>query len=141
MANMNIGSANAGDAFYRYKMPRLEAKIEGRGNGIKTNIVNLVDISKCLGRPPQCTSADQQRKGLGWMPSFPSSALEMRILLLLPYCFSSQMTERGVKSDTYMYVDVAMLDNTDIRTYTRHLVTVCVSPFICVCMCARGDVS
>ena len=66
MANMNIGSANAGDAFYRYKMPRLEAKIEGRGNGIKTNIVNLVDISKCLGRPPQCTSADQQRKGLGW---------------------------------------------------------------------------
>ena len=55
MANMNIGSANAGDAFYRYKMPKLEAKIEGRGNGIKTNVVNLVDISKCLGRPPQCT--------------------------------------------------------------------------------------
>ena len=54
MSNMNIGSANAGDAFYRYKMPKLEAKIEGRGNGIKTNIVNMVDISKCLGRPPQC---------------------------------------------------------------------------------------
>ena len=56
MANMNIGSANAGDAFYRYKMPKLEAKIEGRGNGIKTNIVNLVDISKCLGRPATYTT-------------------------------------------------------------------------------------
>ena len=65
---MNIGSANAGDAFYRYKMPRLEAKIEGRGNGIKTNIVNLVDISKCLGRPPQCTSGKPTTRTVGARP-------------------------------------------------------------------------
>ena len=32
---VNIGEANAGDAFYRYKMPKLIAKVEGRGNGIK----------------------------------------------------------------------------------------------------------
>lgn len=50
---MNIGGENAGDAFYRYKMPRLQCKIEGRGNGIKTNVVNNVDIAKALERPPE----------------------------------------------------------------------------------------
>eukprot|EP00201_Polytomella_parva_P017835 CAMPEP_0175059472 /NCGR_PEP_ID=MMETSP0052_2-20121109/12451_1 /TAXON_ID=51329 ORGANISM="Polytomella parva, Strain SAG 63-3" /NCGR_SAMPLE_ID=MMETSP0052_2 /ASSEMBLY_ACC=CAM_ASM_000194 /LENGTH=295 /DNA_ID=CAMNT_0016325025 /DNA_START=95 /DNA_END=982 /DNA_ORIENTATION=+ len=34
-------------------MPKLVAKIEGRGNGIKTNIVNNVDIAKALERPPE----------------------------------------------------------------------------------------
>lgn len=50
---MNIGGENAGDAFYRYKMPKLQCKIEGRGNGIKTNVVNNVDIAKALERPPE----------------------------------------------------------------------------------------
>jgi len=40
------------DAFYRYKMPKLLAKVEGKGNGIKTVIVNMVEIAKALGRPP-----------------------------------------------------------------------------------------
>lgn len=40
------------DAFYRYKMPRLQSKIEGKGNGIKTVVPNMVDIAKALGRPP-----------------------------------------------------------------------------------------
>jgi len=31
-------------------------QIEGRGNGIKTNIVNNVDIAKALERPPECES-------------------------------------------------------------------------------------
>lgn len=42
------------DMFYRYKMPKLLAKVEGKGNGIKTVIVNMVDIAKALGRPPTC---------------------------------------------------------------------------------------
>lgn len=101
----NIGESNSSDQFYRYKRPKLVARvrpparglcmsllvecrsspaspshydtrdaypvcevltwkhsvltschsqIEGRGNGIKTNTVNLVDISKALERPPDC---------------------------------------------------------------------------------------
>lgn len=40
------------DAFYRYKMPRLIAKVEGKGNGIKTVIVNMPEVAKAIGRPP-----------------------------------------------------------------------------------------
>ncbi|PRW20878.1 eukaryotic translation initiation factor 5 [Chlorella sorokiniana] len=52
MTSINIGGENAGDAFYRYKMPKLQARIEGRGNGIKTNVVNNAEIAKALERPP-----------------------------------------------------------------------------------------
>ncbi|KAL0314239.1 UNVERIFIED_CONTAM: putative eukaryotic translation initiation factor 5-2 [Sesamum angustifolium] len=37
-------------------MPRMITKIEGRGNGIKTNVVNMVDIAKALGRPASYTT-------------------------------------------------------------------------------------
>jgi len=40
------------DEFYRYTMPVLQAKVEGRGNGIKTVIVNMTDIAKDIGVPP-----------------------------------------------------------------------------------------
>uniref|UniRef100_A0A7S0R4Z5 W2 domain-containing protein n=1 Tax=Pyramimonas obovata TaxID=1411642 RepID=A0A7S0R4Z5_9CHLO len=56
MALLNIGAGNADDAFYRYKMPQLQSKIEGRGNGIKTNIVNMVDVAKALARPASYTT-------------------------------------------------------------------------------------
>jgi len=38
------------DTFYRYKMPAITAKVEGKGNGIKTVIVNMVDIARALNR-------------------------------------------------------------------------------------------
>ncbi|KAL2503509.1 putative eukaryotic translation initiation factor 5-1 [Abeliophyllum distichum] len=56
MALQNIGAGNKDDAFYRYKMPKMITKIEGRGNGIKTNLVNMVDIAKALGRPAAYTT-------------------------------------------------------------------------------------
>lgn len=56
MALQNIGASNSDDAFYRYKMPKMVTKIEGRGNGIKTNVVNMVDIAKALARPPSYTT-------------------------------------------------------------------------------------
>lgn len=33
-------------------MPKLQAKVEGKGNGIKTVVVNAVDVAKALARPP-----------------------------------------------------------------------------------------
>lgn len=42
------------DPHYRYKMPKLTAKIEGSGNGIKTVITNISSVSRSIGRPPSC---------------------------------------------------------------------------------------
>lgn len=53
MATVNI-RRDVQDKFYRYKMPLLTTKIEGRGNGIKTVIPNMVDIARALSRPPSC---------------------------------------------------------------------------------------
>ena len=41
------------DMYYRYKMPILRTKLEGGGNGVKTVLVNIKEISKALSRPPQ----------------------------------------------------------------------------------------
>lgn len=51
MSNINI-NRSLSDQFYRYKMPKLLAKVEGKGNGIKTVVVNMVEVAKALNRPP-----------------------------------------------------------------------------------------
>ncbi|KAF1847319.1 uncharacterized protein K460DRAFT_374402 [Cucurbitaria berberidis CBS 394.84] len=51
MATVNIRRDNP-DPFYRYKMERIQSKIEGKGNGIKTVIVNLSSVAQSLARPP-----------------------------------------------------------------------------------------
>ena len=51
MASLNI-RRDISDPFYRYKMERLLSKIEGKGNGIKTVIVNLSNVADQLARPP-----------------------------------------------------------------------------------------
>ena len=38
------------DPHYRYKMPILTVKIEGRGNGVKTRLPNIIEIAKALER-------------------------------------------------------------------------------------------
>ncbi|KDR76014.1 hypothetical protein GALMADRAFT_279303 [Galerina marginata CBS 339.88] len=44
------------DKFYRYRMPVLTTKIEGKGNGIKTVIPNMSDVARALSRPPTYTT-------------------------------------------------------------------------------------
>lgn len=51
MATVNI-RRDVTDPFYRYKMERLQSKIEGKGNGIKTVVVNLNSVAQSLSRPP-----------------------------------------------------------------------------------------
>nr|XP_002125498.1 eukaryotic translation initiation factor 5 isoform X1 [Ciona intestinalis] len=50
MAMLNV-NRDVQDVFYRYKMPCIIAKVEGKGNGVKTVIVNMSDVAKAIGRP------------------------------------------------------------------------------------------
>ena len=51
MATVNIRT-DVSDPFYRYKMERIQSKIEGKGNGIKTVVANLPSVAQSLARPP-----------------------------------------------------------------------------------------
>jgi len=50
---INIPSTRE-DPMYRYKMPLMEIKIEGAGNGLKTHFVNCNDVAASLKVPPEC---------------------------------------------------------------------------------------
>lgn len=50
MASVNIGGGD--DQFNRYKMPAVIGKVEGRGNGVCTRVVNLTEVARALHRPP-----------------------------------------------------------------------------------------
>ncbi|CEP13508.1 hypothetical protein [Parasitella parasitica] len=51
MAAINV-RRDVDDPFYRYKMEKLTVKVEGKGNGIKTVITNMAEVSSQLSRPP-----------------------------------------------------------------------------------------
>jgi len=50
MSVMNVGMKDVqSDGTYRYKMEKIQTKIEGRGNGIKTVLLNIANISRGTG--------------------------------------------------------------------------------------------
>ncbi len=52
MDSINItGTRPNTDAYFRYTMPAMSIRYEGRGNGQKTIILNLKDVSDALDRP------------------------------------------------------------------------------------------
>ncbi len=51
MTSVNIPRQTI-DPNYRYTMPRMRIKSEGRGNGTKTRLENITEIAKALERPP-----------------------------------------------------------------------------------------
>eukprot|EP01061_Rhynchopus_euleeides_P001849 TRINITY_DN11364_c0_g1_i2.p2 TRINITY_DN11364_c0_g1~~TRINITY_DN11364_c0_g1_i2.p2 ORF type:complete len:327 (+),score=171.87 TRINITY_DN11364_c0_g1_i2:110-1090(+) len=51
---LTIDPEKQDDRFYRYKMPAVVTKVEGKGNGIKTVLPNIGDIAtRCLNRNPE----------------------------------------------------------------------------------------
>lgn len=53
MSVINIqGTTPVEDPEYRYKMPCIQGKVEGRGNGIKTAIPNMTQVALSLHRDP-----------------------------------------------------------------------------------------
>jgi translation initiation factor 5 len=39
------------DPFYRYKMPVIKVRVEGRGKMVKTTLENIEDVAKSIERP------------------------------------------------------------------------------------------
>jgi len=52
---MSLNLNETSDLHYRYKMPHIEAKIESRGNGIKTLVPNIQKVSQAIFRPASYT--------------------------------------------------------------------------------------
>mmetsp|Transcript_29425 Transcript_29425/g.37926 ORF Transcript_29425/g.37926 Transcript_29425/m.37926 type:complete len:212 (-) Transcript_29425:158-793(-) len=53
MSTINIrGTTAVDDPEYRYKMPSIMGKVEGKGNGIKTVIPNISQVASSLHRDP-----------------------------------------------------------------------------------------
>ena len=51
---LNItGLTHNPDTTFRYRMPPLQTKIEGRGNGIRTVLSNITEVADALNRPPE----------------------------------------------------------------------------------------
>jgi len=97
MAAINIGRDNA-DGSFRYKMPPLQTKIEGRGNGIKTVIVNMIDVAKALHIDP----------------NYPTKYFGIELGAQSKY---TEKTERAVVNGAHTAPDLAKLLDKFIQTF------------------------
>ena len=79
--NLNIGRCHEDDPFYRYKMPPIMLKQEGRGNGPKTVITNIDAVAAALGREP-ARLVKHLGKSLGTNAQYKSGVATLRGHLL-----------------------------------------------------------
>jgi hypothetical protein len=78
------------DPAYRYRMPRVVAKVEGRGNGIRTVVVNMEDVAEALGRDPAVVTKVRCVRGLALAVGGPHALCSKRHVL---YCLRLWLTE------------------------------------------------
>ena len=97
MALINISGRSAiEDPEYRYKMPQPICKIEGRGNGIKTAILNCATIARALQR-----SVDEIRKfiGYGLCTQTHNESANNRITI------NGEFTQREIQSQIFEFIE------------------------------------
>jgi len=99
MALINIsGKDPIIDINYRYKMPPLLCKVEGRGNGIKTVILNCLDIAKSLHR-----SVDEIRKFIGYNLCTQTRGKDNNVIV------NGEFTRQDLQSQIFEYIDIFVL--------------------------------
>lgn len=104
---INIGG-DPSDPTFRYKMPPLQTKTEGKGNGIKTILLNLSDVAKSLFTSPDYIAKflsielgcsykhDENRTSLNGSHTFStlSSYLDkfIKLIILCPRCHLPELS-------------------------------------------------
>ena len=130
------------DPHYRYKMPKIQTTIQGAGNGIKTNWINLPDVSNSLKVPVEYPlkfigrelGSNTELKANVYLINGSHSVEKMQDLLdkfikkyvLCPKCHLPEIhgkikvTKKDIKSTCRSCGNTCKLDNThDFAAYIR----------------------
>ena len=88
------------DPKFRYKMPRMQVKIESKGNGIKTNITNLGDVAKHL-----CTNEQYILKWFGFEKASLTTFKEAGGKNNTQYIINGDFTEEELRKVLDKFID------------------------------------
>ena len=95
-----INMDGSDDPAYRYKMPRVSAKVEGRGNGIKTVILGLSGVATACKRPTA-----EVTKFFGCELAAQSKQVVFSSPLLLPFfCFLKNKNNTHARTHAHIRI-------------------------------------